>query len=241
MAICPRTDIFSYFFLTRKINRLYLLTSRPIVVFSRSLNPKTSQKMKTLIHRLGYGLVLLIVVVSCSQPESEEPVIDTSLEVVEVSGEYMDGLMTAYKTFVENLSEEDRAKLDDYVNSIPDRTTSKNSRTQLEASCKCLTTQASCVAKGSLGECCACWDPDTQVGMCGVFAGVGSCEVEERPQRQQNPSQPRPTPGKVTTTVRIFPGQINTLIDYINRSRIGAANPTSISGLEDFKKLLGRL
>lgn len=205
------------------------------------LNQKPLKTMKTLIYRLGYSLILLIVIVSCSQPESEEPVMDTSLEVAEVSGEYMDGLMTAYKTFVENLSEEDRTKLDDYVNSIPARSASSNNRTQLEATCRCLATQAFCEAKGKLGECCACWDPDTQVGMCGVFAGVGSCEVEERPQRPKNPSEPRPTPGKVTTTVRIFPGQINNLIDYIDRSRIGATNPTSISGLDDFKKLLGRL
>src|SRR5690606_29816824 len=197
--------------------------------------------MKTLISRLGYGLILLVIIVSCSQPESEAPLIDTSMDVVEVDGEYMDGLMTAYKTFVENLSVEDRAKLDDYIDSIPERTTSTTSRTQVDATCKCLATQAYCEAKGRFGECCACWDPETQVGMCGVFGGVGSCKVEERPQRPKNPNQPTPTPGKVTTTVRIFPGQINNLIEYIDRSRIGATNPTSLSGLGDFKRLLGGL
>lgn len=195
--------------------------------------------MKTLIHRLGYGLVLLAIVVSCSQPESEEPVIDTSLEVVEVSGEYMDELMTAYKTFVENLPEEEREKLNDYVNSIPERSPSANGRVPVEATCRCLATQAFCEAKGKLGECCACWDPDTQVGMCGVFAGIGSCKVEERPQRTKEPSMPNPTPGKIASTVRIFPSQIKNLVDYIDKSRLGATTPTSIGGLNDFKKLLG--
>src|SRR5690606_13009411 len=155
--------------------------------------------MKTLIHRLGYGLVLLVIIVSCSQPESEEPIIDTTSEVVEVSGAYMTELMTAYRTFVENLSTEERTKLEAFINSASDRANS-SSRSQVQARCKCLATQASCEAKGWLGECCACWDPDTQVGMCGVFGGVGSCEVEERPSRDNNPDKPRPKPGTGTVT-----------------------------------------
>lgn len=197
--------------------------------------------MKTLLHRLGYGLAMFVVILSCSQPESEEPVIDTSREVVEVSGEYMADLMTSYKAFVESLPAEDKAKLDNYINSIPKRTTSSSSRAKVEARCRCLATQAYCEAKGSLGECCACWDPDTQVGMCGVFAGVGSCVVEERPQRQKNPDKPSPKPGTGTTTIKLFPGQIKNLVDYIDRSRLGISNPTSVSGLDNFKKLLGQL
>src|SRR5690606_20742132 len=237
MAICPRTDIFSYFFLTRKINRLYLLTSRPIVVFSRSLNPKTSQKMKTLIHRLGYSLVLLIVVVSCSQPESEEPVIDTSLEVVEVSGEYMDGLMTAYKTFVENLSAEEKAQLASYVDSQTQRGTTSYARTSNDAECRCLSTQASCSAEGIYGDCCLCWDPKTQAGACGVYLGIATCRLEERPVKTPE----KETPSPKSPNIRIYPKQIGGLVDYIETNRLGRSSSLSKSGLADFKKLIGSL
>src|SRR5690606_12146637 len=197
--------------------------------------------MKTLTHRLGYGLAFLVIIVSCSQPESEEPIIDTSRDVVEVSGEYMADLMTAYRTFVENLSEEERTKLEDYINPNTSRINSSNSRTQTEARCRCLATQAFCEAKGWLGECCACWDPDTQVGMCGVFGGVGSCIVEERPSREKNPEKPSPKPGTGIVTIKLFPNHIKNLVDYIDRSRLGASSPTSASGLHDFKALLSQL
>lgn len=197
--------------------------------------------MKTLIHRLGYGLAFSVVILSCSQPESEEPVIDTSRDVIEVSGDYMAELMTAYKTFVESLSTEDRARLDTYITSMSDHTKSSNSRVPAEARCRCLATQAFCEAKGFLGECCACWDPETQVGMCGVFGGVGSCKVEERPSKQKNPEKPSPKPGTSTITIRLFPGPIKNLVDYIDSNRLGVTNPVSVSGLHDFKTLLGQL
>lgn len=193
--------------------------------------------MKTLIHRLGYSLVLLTIIVSCSQPESEAPVIDTSLEVVEVSGEYMDGLMTAYKTFVENLPEADREQLNSYVNSQTERNPPSNGRVGNDAECRCLSTQVSCSAEGLYGECCLCWDPKTQVGACGVYLGIATCRLEERPTK--TPEQGTPAPK--SPTMRIYPKQIGGLVDYIERNQLGNSSSLSNSGLADFKKLLGGL
>src|SRR5690606_38879401 len=198
---------------------------------------KTSQKMKTLIHRLGYSLVLLIVVVSCSQPESEEPVIDTSLEVVEVSGEYMDELMTAYKTFVENLPEAEKRRLDTYINSIPERSTA-NGRDGGDVECRCLSTQAFCSAKSSTTECCVCWDPATQVGICGKYMGVAFCRTEERPRKGGDKA---PTPKKGTTTIKLYPSEMKNLVDYIDRTGIGSGVDLSLTGLRNFKDLLTSL
>jgi hypothetical protein len=192
--------------------------------------------MKTIITCVGYGLALFITV-SCSQPESEDPVIDTSADVREVTSEYMDELMTAYKSFVENLPEEEKNRLLEYVNSLPDRSASANERAALEVSCRCLATQATCSATGKVGECCICWDPETQIGACGVYGGIASCKAEERPRKDKNPDK-GPTP---TTTIRIYPSEIKNLVDYIDKSRLGISNTQSSTGLADFKKLLGKL
>lgn len=189
--------------------------------------------MKTLIHRLGYGLALLIIVVSCSQPEAEEPVINTSLEVVEVSGEYMAELMTAYKTFVENLSEEEREQLNTYVNSKTAQSVPSNGRVGDDAECRCLATQVSCSAEGLYGQCCLCWDPKTQVGACGVYLGIATCRLEERPNK--TPGDGVPTPK--SPNIRIYPKEIGGLVDYIDRNRLGS-NSLSSSGLADFKRLI---
>lgn len=189
--------------------------------------------MKTLIHRLGYGLALLIVVISCSQPEAEEPVIDTSLEVVEVSGEYMGELMTAYKTFVENLTEEERAKLDEYVNTQTVQNP-PNGRVGDDAECRCLATQVSCSAEGLYGECCLCWDPKTQVGACGVYLGIATCQLEERPKK--TPGEHSPTPK--SPNVIIYPREIGSLVGFIDRNRLGSSSSLSLTGLADFKKLI---
>lgn len=195
--------------------------------------------MKTLIHRLGYGLVLLAIVVSCSQPESEEPVIDTSLEVVEVSGDYMDELMTAYKTFVENLPEEEREKLTNYVSSIPDHNAASGRVVGGDVECRCLSTQAQCSAKSATTECCVCWDPATQVGVCGKYMGVAFCRTEERPNKGGDKKGPRPQKG--SATVKIYPAEMSNLVDYIERNGLGSTVDISVGGLRDFKKLLGTL
>lgn len=194
--------------------------------------------MKTLISRLGYGLILLIIIVSCSQPESEAPLIDTSMDVVEVDGEYMDGLMTAYKTFVENLSVEDRAKLDDYINSIPERNAVSGRVVGGDVECRCLTTQAHCSAKSATTECCVCWDPVTQVGICGKYMGVAFCRTEERPARG---GEKAPLPEKSSVAVKIYPSEMKNLVDFIDRSNLGAGVDLSTTGLKDFKNLLSSL
>ncbi|HLT81064.1 MAG TPA: hypothetical protein VKZ86_08535 [Cyclobacteriaceae bacterium] len=195
--------------------------------------------MKTLIHRLGYGLVLLVIIVSCSQPESEEPVIDTSSEVVEVSGEYMTELMTAYKTFVENLSEEEKGRLTEYVNSLTERSTQNGRLDDGDVECRCLATQAHCSARSATTECCVCWDPATQVGVCGRYMGVAFCRTEERPTRGGDDKQPKPQNG--STTVRIYPAEMKNLVGFIELNKLGAGANQSVAGLDNFKRLLGAL
>lgn len=191
--------------------------------------------MKTLIHRLGYGLVLLVIIVSCSQPESEEPVIDTSSEVVEVSGAYMTELMTAYKTFVENLSEEEKGRLQSYTNMLADSRENPNTRTSVEALCRCLADQVSCYARSNISECCICWNPKTHVGACGLYFGVATCRIE--PIKDSDDKSPSPP----TRSIRIYPSELKGLVDYIDKNSFGRASNLSSSGLADFKKLLTRL
>ena len=190
--------------------------------------------MKTLIHRLGYGLVLLVIIVSCSQPESEEPIIDTSSEVVEVSGAYMTELMTAYKTFVENLSEEEKQMLESYTNTLTDDSKLSNGRTSVEALCRCLANQVSCYARSNFSECCICYDPKTQVGLCGLYFGVAFCKLEDK---ESDDKAPTPT----IPAVQLYPLQLKGLVDYIDGNRLGRASNLSSSGLSDFKQLLVRL
>jgi hypothetical protein len=195
--------------------------------------------MKTLTHRLGYGLAFLVIIVSCSQPESEEPIIDTSRDVVEVSGEYMTDLMTAYRTFVENLSEEEKERLTEYVNSLKERSVQNGKLVGGDVECRCLATQAHCSARSATTECCVCWDPATQVGICGKYMGVAFCRTEERPTKGGGDKQPKPQSG--STTVRIYPVEMKNLIDYIERNNLGAGVNQSVTGLDNFKKLLAAL
>lgn len=191
--------------------------------------------MKTLIHRLGYGLVLLVIIVSCSQPESEEPIIDTTSEVVEVSGAYMTELMTAYKTFVENLSEEEKSRLQSHANTLTDQLDVKNGRISVEAHCRCLANQVSCYARSNISECCICYDPKTQVGLCGLYFGIAFCKLEDKESDEKAPSPP------TIPAVKIYPSQLKGLVDYIDRNNLGRGNKLSITGLTNFKKLLSGL
>ena len=193
--------------------------------------------MKTLISRLGYGLILLIIIVSCSQPESEAPVIDTSMDVVEVDGEYMDGLMTAYKTFVENLTEGEKSQLESYVNSVENKSSVANGRTSVEALCRCLATQVSCYAKSNFSECCICWDPKTHVGACGLYFGVASCRIEAIKPKTPGDKAPSPT----TPVIRIYPNDLKGLISYIEKNKLGKTNSASNLSLADFKSMLSSL
>jgi hypothetical protein len=192
--------------------------------------------MKTLLHRLGYGLALLVMALSCSQPESEGPVIDTSSEVVEVSQEYMSDLMTAYKTFVESLSEEDKEQLKNYVNYVSERTSDNGRVISGDVECRCLATQAQCSARSATTECCVCWDPETQVGVCGKYMGIAFCRTEERPTKTK-----KPNPQNGSSTIRIYPDQMKNLLDYIERNKLGSGVSQSIVGLDNFKKLLAAL
>lgn len=192
--------------------------------------------MKTIITCVGYGLALFITV-SCSQPESEDPVIDTSADVREVTSEYMDELMTAYTAFVSNLSEPDRGKLISFVNSLPNKTDSKNGRTAIESVCRCLATQASCYAKGTYSDCCICWDPKTQNGACGTYFGIASCRIELKPTKTPDKKSPSPS----GPTIRIYPNDLKSLIDHIEREGIGQNSGLSSVGLGDFKRLIGSL
>jgi hypothetical protein len=195
--------------------------------------------MKTIITCVGYGLALFITV-SCSQPESEDPVIDTSADVREVTSEYMDELMTAYKSFVENLPEEEKNRLVVFVNSMSERSQATNGRTMNDVECHCLATQAYCSAKGSTGECCICWDPETQIGACGKYMGIAFCRADERPTKSKD-DEKIPTPPKSSTTIKIYPKEMQTLVDYIENQRLGVGSNQSNTGLKDFKKLLGIL
>lgn len=192
--------------------------------------------MKTLTHRLGYGLAFLVIIVSCSQPESEEPIIDTSRDVVEVSGEYMTDLMTAYRTFVENLSEEEKERLKIYTNTLTDRQGSNSGRTSVEAFCRCLAHQASCYARSNISECCICYDPRTQVALCGLYFGIAFCKLEDKESNEKAPSPPPTTPA-----VQVYPVQLKGLVDYIDRNNLGKTSNLSLSGLSNFKKLLSGL
>src|SRR5690606_9987104 len=194
--------------------------------------------MKTLTHRLGYGLAFLVIIVSCSQPESEEPIIDTSRDVVEVSGEYMADLMTAYRTFVENLSEEEKERLTEYVNSLKERSVQNGKLVGGDVECRCLATQAHCSARSATTECCVCWDPATQVGICGKYMGVAFCRTEERPRKGGDKA---PTPKKGTTTIKLYPSEMKNLVDYIDRTGIGSGVDLSLTGLRNFKDLLTSL
>lgn len=192
--------------------------------------------MKTLIHRLGYGLAFSVVILSCSQPESEEPVIDTSRDVIEVSGDYMAELMTAYKTFVESLSDEEKSRLQAYVNTLTDREI-KNGRTSVEALCRCLANQVSCYARSNISECCICYDPKTQIGACGLYFGIAVCRLE--PIKTQTPDKDEPSP--IAPTIRIYPQQLKGLVDYIDKNNLGRTSNLSVAGLSNFKQLLSGL
>jgi len=194
--------------------------------------------MKTLVHRLGYGLALLVVIVSCSQPEPDDPVIDTSRDVVEVSGEYMTELMTAYETFVESLSTEERKRLQSFANTLTGRSASANGRSAVEAFCRCLENQVSCYARSNISECCACYDPRTQVGLCGLYFGIAFCKVEDRKVEAPDPGKPS---APKLPSVKIYPLQLKGLVDYIDRNALGRASSLSTEKLSDFRKLLSKL
>lgn len=193
--------------------------------------------MKHFINKLGYALALSILT-SCSQPESEEPLINKSADVTEVTSEYMGELMTAYKAFVENLPAEEKNQLINFVSTMSESRRSINGRTMEDVACHCLVTQAHCSAKGSTGECCICWDPETQVGACGKYVGIAFCRVEER-KKKGNEDEKVPVPQKSSTTIRIYPNEMKNLLDYIERNKLGINSTQSSTGLQDFKKLLG--
>jgi hypothetical protein len=195
--------------------------------------------MKQFISRMGYVWALAIMF-SCSQPETEEPTIETSTDATEVTSEYMQNLIAAYKIFVENLTQEEKNKLIDFVNTMPERRQSTNGRIAEDVACRCLTTQAHCSSKGSTGECCICWDPETQVGACGKYMGIAFCRVEERVRKGNENDQKTPTP-KSSTTIKIYPSEMQNLIDYIERNKLGNSSSQSSTGFQDFKKLIGAL
>lgn len=194
--------------------------------------------MKTLVHRLGYGLALLAVIVSCSQPEPDDPVIDTSRQVVEVSGEYMAELLTTYETYVESLSEQEKRRLQSYANTSTIRSGTKNGRGSIEGLCSCLENQVSCYARSNISECCACYDPKTQVGLCGLYFGIAFCKVEERKIETPTPVKPSPP---TLPAVKVYPAQLKELVDYIDSNALGRTSSLSISKLADFKKILSNL
>jgi hypothetical protein len=189
--------------------------------------------MKTLIHRLGYCLVLLIVVVSCSQPESEEP---SSGKSVVVSQTQFDPFISSYETFIEGLSADDKAKLSRYLSSSAKRSGNPNGRVPAKTICNCQPTENHCSAEAENTECCVCWDPKTENGACGVYWGVATCKTEPKPLRDSDKHHllPESRDQKIT----IYPDRLKNLVGYIEKNGIGSNNALASIEISKLKTMV---
>lgn len=189
--------------------------------------------MKTLIHRLGYGLVLLAIVVSCSQPESEEPVIGKSIEV---SPTQFDPFISSYRAFIQGLSAADKAKLRRYLDASAKRNKASSGRVPAKTICNCLPTQNHCSAEADNTECCVCWDPKTENGACGVYWGVAVCKTERKFVKGGDTHHLLPDPRNQKIT--IYPDRLKDLIGYIERNGIGTDSHTTAIEISKLKGIL---
>lgn len=191
--------------------------------------------MKTLIHRLGYSLVLLTIIVSCSQPESEAP---SSGKSVELSQHKFNPFVSSYQVFIENLSTDDKAKLSRYLSTSAKRS-ANSGRVPVKTICNCQPTENHCSAEAENSECCVCWDPKTENGACGVYWGVAICKTEAKVIRRGDTHHLLPDPRD--QRVIIYPDKLKSLIGHIERNGIGASNPIAQVELSKLQSILKTL
>jgi hypothetical protein len=154
-------------------------------------------------------VVALITLSHCNSDSDARPDALPKIEQdqIKVQKAYILAFATKYESFIGSLSSNQQAVLKEFIASEDAKAAAK---TNVEATCNCGEGMATCKANGAFTECCICWNPNTQVGSCGVYWGVAVCKTENNP--------PPAKAGAPKDLVIVYPAKFAQMLDILSEN-----------------------